>query len=360
MICPNCGEENSSAFRFCGMCGTTLESQPPAPSPEVTATARVPTRVVETRRSEPRHAPVLSNALPQPARPQPTKTVAAIAGPSLLGLGQDSGTQPDVETLRQKSFSGVDSFLEPEEQTASGRRVLLLLVLLIALGAAAWWTYSNYQGATRAARSGTSNPAAAKAAPETPVARPDAPSTPSASPLANSSQPTGAQVPPQQEAVSALPKASNPPAAAQPSPKQNLPVAPPKPVVQVNAARSKAEHAETPAPAAKAPAGIADSGDADYRKGEAFLYGRGVAENCDEAVKFLKAASARQNAKARSTFGTMYATGHCVPRDLPTSYAWFALALHVDPNNQILEKDLTAIWNQMTPPERETATKSKQ
>ena len=88
--------------------------------------------------------------------------------------------------------------------------------------------------------------------------------------------------------------------------------------------------------------------------------GRGVAENCDEAVKNLKAASAKSNAKARSAFGTMYATGHCVPRDLPTSYLWFALALQVDPNNQILEKDLSAIWNQMTPPERQTATRMKQ
>jgi TPR repeat protein len=85
-----------------------------------------------------------------------------------------------------------------------------------------------------------------------------------------------------------------------------------------------------------------------------------VPENCDLAVKSLKAASAQQSAKARSAFGTMYATGHCVPRDLPTSYLWFALALQVDPKNQILEKDLNAIWNQMTPPERQMATRMKQ
>jgi len=103
-----------------------------------------------------------------------------------------------------------------------------------------------------------------------------------------------------------------------------------------------------------------DTGDADFRKGEAYLYGRGGRENCDEAVKSLKAASAKSNAKARSAFGTMYATGHCVPRDLPTSYLWFALALRVDPNNQILEKDLNAVWNQMTPPERQMATRMKQ
>ena len=104
----------------------------------------------------------------------------------------------------------------------------------------------------------------------------------------------------------------------------------------------------------------ADTGDADFRKGEAYLYGRGAPKNCDQAVKYLKTASAQSNAKARSTFGTMYATGHCVPRDLPTSYLWFALALRADPNNQILEKDLSAIWNQMTPPERQLATRMKQ
>jgi TPR repeat protein len=77
-------------------------------------------------------------------------------------------------------------------------------------------------------------------------------------------------------------------------------------------------------------------------------------------VKYLKSASAKSSAKARSAFGTMYATGHCVARDLPTSYLWFAMALRVDPNNQILEKDLSAIWNQMTPPERQLATRMKQ
>jgi TPR repeat protein len=104
----------------------------------------------------------------------------------------------------------------------------------------------------------------------------------------------------------------------------------------------------------------ADTGDADFRKAEAYLYGRGAGGNCAEAVKYLKAASAKSNAKARSAFGTMYATGHCVQRDLPTSYLWFALALRVDPNNQILEKDLNAVWNQMTPPERQMATRMKQ
>jgi TPR repeat protein len=117
-------------------------------------------------------------------------------------------------------------------------------------------------------------------------------------------------------------------------------------------ATAKASKVPAPAPT--------DNGDSSFRKAEAYLYGRGAPQNCDEAVRNLKEASAKSNAKARSAFGTMYATGHCVPRDLPTSYLWFALALRVDPNNQILEKDLNAVWNQMTPPERQMATRMKQ
>jgi hypothetical protein len=56
----------------------------------------------------------------------------------------------------------------------------------------------------------------------------------------------------------------------------------------------------------------------------------------------------------------MYATGHCASRDLPTAYRWFARALHNDPSNVRLERDLQMVWNQMTPGERSLATRSGQ
>jgi TPR repeat protein len=101
-----------------------------------------------------------------------------------------------------------------------------------------------------------------------------------------------------------------------------------------------------------------DTGDGLFRQGERYLYGRGAAQDCTNALKYLKMASDKQNPKARSALGTMYATGHCVPRDLPSAYRWFALALRVDPNNTVVEKNLSGVWNQMTPPERQLATKS--
>lgn len=346
VICPNCGEDNSASFRFCGMCGTPLEARRPAGAPRIAV-------IPESSRT-----PSSSAVSTSPG--QPAKTVPSIGSPSLLGLTHpapdvEDVNGPSIDTLRDKSFSGLDSFFEPEEPKVGGRRIFLLLALLVALGAAGWWAYSNYDEiGSRVSR--ISQPATQVPAPREPA----------------SDQPTAKAETTVENRTSTDAGTSEPPRSAPPAPTQSTPP-PSEPAVQ----QHTSEIAKTPQPAAPTnPKKVAraesngrvpppsltapDTGDAALKKGEAFLYGRGVPENCDEAVKNLKAASAKQNAKARSTFGTMYATGHCVPRDLPTSYSWFALALRVDPNNQILEKDLVAVWNQMTPPERQIATKTKQ
>ncbi|HEX3322208.1 MAG TPA: hypothetical protein VHR84_15995 [Terriglobales bacterium] len=93
------------------------------------------------------------------------------------------------------------------------------------------------------------------------------------------------------------------------------------------------------------------------KQAEAYLYGRGVAKDCDKAVSLLKSAADKSNVRARSTLGSMYATGHCVSRDLPTAYRYFALVLRTDPENTTASQNLQSIWQQMTPPERQSATK---
>ena len=65
------------------------------------------------------------------------------------------------------------------------------------------------------------------------------------------------------------------------------------------------------------------------------------------------------NPKAQTLLGAMYATGHCVGRDLPTAYRWFARALHGDPGNSRVQRDLEVLWKQMTPEERQLAMKSR-
>jgi len=353
MLCPKCGEDNPPAFRFCGMCGTHLvaeapKAQPAAEIPQATNGGPSPhQRRVGERRSEERVVPVILEA-PEPVKQK--KMVSAISGPSLLGLDQASTPGP-ADDWDGPSSPPPSSYIEPDEPIPERNRILVLLALLLALGAAAWWTYSNHRKTPGTATLKPNVPATATetASPATTAANSQAQSSaPAAQPTPTAPSPASQ---PREKSASAPPARNQATDAEMPAP---------KPATSVTAARKQNRSAEAPSSAAVAVKPAADDNDdADYHKGEAYLYGRGVPESCEQALKFLKAASAKQNARARGTFGTMYATGHCVPRDLPTAYGWFALALHADPSSQILEKDLTAIWNQMTPPERELATKMK-
>jgi TPR repeat protein len=93
---------------------------------------------------------------------------------------------------------------------------------------------------------------------------------------------------------------------------------------------------------------------------ERYINGRGVPQNCDRGLRMLKTAAEQSNAGAMISLGALYSTGSCTPRDLPTSYRWFALALHKEPNDQALQDDLQKLWSQMTPAERQLAIKLSQ
>jgi hypothetical protein len=336
LICPKCGEDNSDNFRFCGMCGAVIEARV---EPRLPGGAPVP------------NLPGIEQ-VPDPFRPwnQP--------GASPSSSNQPSPNLPSMDALRETAFSGLDSFFEPEQPKHGGRRVFLLVVLLAALGGASWWTYTNYMANGDKPQPEPTVSSSAQLPAEKPAVRDEAPTTnrgaAKSAPVPEAAQHNAPQS--ADRAQKTLDTEAEAAVEAKPTPQEapaHQKIAPSKPVPE------KREVRATPVRPPSMPA-AADTGEAAFRRGEAYLYGRGGAENCDEAVKYLKAASAKSNAKARSAFGTMYATGHCVPRDLPTAYLWFALALHADPNNQILEKDLSAVWNQMTPPERQMATKMKQ
>jgi cytoskeletal protein RodZ len=393
VICPKCGEDNSDTFRFCGMCGNLLEARRPVNALMSNQSSSLPRAA---------NAPASRMAIEERAiwpGDNARQPVPPISGPSMLGLNQPVASplspshaesqpkpdpslprpsQPSADLLREKSFSGLDSFFEPEQPKTGARRIALLVVLLAALGVAGWWAY-GYLESTENRKSAPATPATAqsdgdvvansrndsKAASHsnsTPTATADAPAEAKSAPApeVSASTPPPSVALPEGPSQNAHPIADVPPTQAPRKPATNVSPASPKADrrAQIEEKRQASIAAAMAARASKA-APVAH-GEADFRKGEAYLYGRGVPENCDQAVKSLKAASAQQSAKARSAFGTMYATGHCVPRDLPTSYLWFAQALQLDPNNQILGKDLNAIWNQMTPPERQMATRMKQ
>ncbi|HEX8815979.1 MAG TPA: hypothetical protein VF753_10805 [Terriglobales bacterium] len=94
-------------------------------------------------------------------------------------------------------------------------------------------------------------------------------------------------------------------------------------------------------------------------EGEKYLYGNDVPQDCSRAQRNLTEAAKSDNVNAQNVLGTMYATGHCVSRDLPLAYHWFARASQKQPNNEKIDQDLRLVWNQMTPYERQLAVRTE-
>jgi TPR repeat protein len=118
--------------------------------------------------------------------------------------------------------------------------------------------------------------------------------------------------------------------------------------------------AATPASGSNAAGSASADTSTDNRAalGEQYLYGKGVPANCGRAVTLLRAAADSDDAKAQSLLGTMYATGHCVPQDLTSSYRYLDRALKQQPSNHLLAKNLLSVWDEMSPAERAAVGKS--
>jgi TPR repeat protein len=169
-----------------------------------------------------------------------------------------------------------------------------------------------------------------------------APAAPAASGTPDSTQPVQQTQPPNQSRAS---EATSKAATAKPDESEEAATPP-----------ARATKSDTRAVRATA---SASRGDDLEVQGEKYLYGNGVPENCTRARTNLLAAAEKSNAQAQSVLATMYATGHCATRDLPTAYRWFGRSLRQDPKNSRIEQDLRVLWNQMTPEERQKALRSE-
>jgi len=265
----------------------------------------------------------------------------------------------------------VSYLLEDDEPKKSRVAPVIVVLSLLALGAFAWWelrpmlqtdsstpakpSTESSSDVSSAAPAGTSATAQKSPAVEkTPTTTPSesVPSTSGAenqspkSQTAEATQPSGESVPPApsiEETRQQGPAVASPSAPA-PTDNQEA-VAPP------TRASVPVAHKPIPKPLPRAPAPD------PVKQAEAYLYGRGVPQDCDRALSILKGEAGKSNARAQSALGSMYATGHCVSRDLPTAYRYFALVLRTDPENGVASQNLESLWKQMTPPERQAATK---
>lgn len=405
MRCGRCGNENSDANRFCGMCGTALVAKA-ATEPQARATTAPAEKRVEAgsavsladaqaARSAAETAPVPpSRAIASPAAPVPTPPQPidppTISGPSFLGLntpasgrGVDSSSSNDSRS----SSRNLDYLLEDDEEPPSrawGKLVLFVIALALVGGFGYLrWKQGGFDWLTK----NESKPAATTQPADTPPPATDSGNAPSVSPAPASANPStaasgtatapsAAPTPVPESAApqdtssappgNALPTAAPPANTAAASPSQAAPTdsnppanAAPEPASadsDTQQPQAEAPPAPKPRQPKPTPAKPVDS----VVEGERYIYGNGRPQDCDRGLRLLKSAAEQSNPKAMISMGALYSTGTCTPRDLPTAYRWFALALHKQPDNQALQDDLQKLWSQMTQPERQLAIKLSQ
>jgi hypothetical protein len=416
--CDKCSYDNPADYRFCGMCGATLADPVEMQAPEIKRAAvsrdRVAPRVVPPLREERVVTPVREERYVPPIREErfiredpPERSAPPISGPSFLGLGGEPSSGYDTYSRSP------DYLLEDDEPRRSYGRFVFILLVLAAIGGLGWMRYTRGDWVppwVRTALQSSRKPAqpTAEGTPATPDASaPAAPSaststggtatesnippatgttTPSATDAQTPAASTGTAAPPAAATNGTPSEAAKTPATKAPenrkSAEENAPdagdeeaAARPPAAAKAPAKKTVAEDSEgeeepsvrarsTRSSAAKAapakPVEETTPDDALVANAEKYLYGRGVPQNCDRALSALRAAAGRQNSRARSLLGTMYATGHCVGRDLPNAYRWFALASRENADNVWVQRNLEMIWREMTPQERQLATQRSQ
>lgn len=339
-------------------------------------------------------------AVPVPPAPiAPVKEIAPVVRETSREAAKEASRQQDVP-FSGPSFLGLSSgssessaeYLLEDEASSSGRGKMIAALLVLAIAAALlgwkwhfgsfpWQSASSTPAATTTAQSNapaanmpteTSNTGTSAAQNPTDstnlqnAAPAPAQSAPAAQPADNSAaQPVPdssakntsdatAKTPASNTAQSSDQSSSDQAAdkqagasqaadkAAADQPKQTVAVKPaPKP------APRRAAVADDDSPQSEAAALLT--------QGERYLNGDGVPQNCGRAQDSLRSAADRGSFQAVSDLATMYSTGHCVKKDLPTAYRWFVKALHQQPSNNRISTDLQVLWNQMTPEEKQVA-----
>jgi hypothetical protein len=357
--CTHCGYDNSPEYRFCGMCGAALAHPPVA--------TKAPEKPVSANGGN-GHAPAEN-----------------VHGPSFLGLAED----PKVEF----------HYLYEDEQPKSRVGFVIFLLLMIGTAGALGWQWRHNGFPFNRLNAGASSGQSASPSEVSPTqpqdqsthiekpmtgagdvlpTQPDQKTQPDTGkstevPIENGKAGTSTSTDASSGSSTVAGAAKGSTAASEKAPEDKSSQQTPDQTVEAKATppaevpvKPRTQKARTPKPSpaqtANAPAATAPgSVDADLElAGERYLYGNGLPQNCARAESSLRTAATKGNTKAQTVLGTMYATGHCVGRDLPTAYRWFARALHQDPQNGRISADLQVLWRQMNPQERQLATTGAQ
>ncbi len=346
--CPGCGHDNNPQYRFCGMCGTALRGEMPPARPKsapltvggysilgLAQHTLENTPAIEVEPTNPRH----DNA----ARVLPSR-------PDAL----DTGFQSSDSSLNSLLNRNLDYLFEDDDhkkRPPRWRLYVALVLLVIAAGTLVWqWQRNGYpwDDLSPLTRERIGETAPRRASDAAPYSKPPDTLAPAAdSQLKSPDSDLPKPEKPAQETASAMPrKAPQISTTFRPQPTSSV-------TESSDPGSAPAAIAPVGGPQASSPAEAIQL----LADGTKYLLGNGVTQDCDLANKDLRAAS-RFSSDAEAMLGTMYASGHCVDRDLPTAYRWYARALRSKPGNSRIQDDLTALWNQMTPAEKKVAIRN--
>ena len=302
--CVYCSHANPASHRFCGICGKALP-----------------------------------DLVKQAAKPVP----ASSGSPSTGGIGMASRSpqppsSPRTPSPRQENPNRDLSYLLHDDHVPTPTsRVPFIVGGLILVAVAGFFALRG--GGKAAPTSVPADGSAAETTAETPPA--------AAKPTPGPGPTDGAKA-----------EAAPPPEVPVQARKVNLPAvepAPPKPVRHA-APVAKPPAAQPSHTAKKPPPAKAASAAAVEPVSEVAA---SSSDDCEKQMPRLRKAALGPDAKAKADLGLAYYTGRCAPRDLPTAYHWYALALRAAPESPLVSAQLEAIWKQMSPAERQLALKAQ-
>jgi len=364
------------------MCGATLRPAPvSAPvQPATQASAQIPVASAPLSRPVPAPSPALPVQTVTASRIAPSATEerpTSISGPSFLGLNDPPPQKRSSLSITQghDSSRNLDYLLDDEEPPRSSAWTMLVIIAVLAVAAGlGYMRWKNPSIALGSLFSRIGKPAAAT--------QPSAPTDSSAPDNSAGTAPTPSPAPPSSISPDTTPVPANSANSATPDKSATADKTPPAEVPAPSAPApdntasshppvappARPKHRAEPDPNLAPPVAAKTSVPADtsakfsgsVSEAQKYIYGKGVQQDCDHGLRILKPAANQANPKAMIEMGALYSAGLCTPRDLPTAYRWFALALRKEPDNQSVQTDLQKLWSEMTQPERQLAIKLSQ
>lgn len=418
MKCPSCGHMNEGGFKFCSMCGSRVERRMQerrgAANPEVragaVANAQLPTPE-GVGHDKPVRAPSATAAadLPVPGarRGDPGIFRDESAGAAKAKGSQVSGTRasnlptddaqvidPHVVDSRAAhsrdldshevhsqsvhsqisgpSFLGLNSqpegggeYLLEDEPSRGGLRKLLLLVILAAIIGLVFvqWRSSIKANPKPAPAPSKAEPAASPS----PQGENQAPAPASTDQPGKDASAPAKDVNVKDDSKSSTDKDKSSNKDDEPKPQADSAVtsvvpkanASPADTSAANDSKTATENDDSkPSAAAKA---ADDTRLPDHKpsaallRAQQYLQGRGVPQNCEQGLLYLRAATEKNDPGAAIQMAALYSSGHCVKQDRVMAYRWFNSAHELEPANTWIQRNMDQLWAQMTSQERRLA-----